>query len=77
MVVEEFKGNLARLIGHKEAGMVVNDVYRDICGPVQKLEFLHEIYGPEFRLFKVFPHLDPANIERQRPHANSNLATKA
>jgi len=48
-------GNIGKLISHKEAGMVVNDMYRDICTPAQKLEFLHEIYGPEFRLFKVIP----------------------
>jgi len=35
--------------------MIINDVYRDICTPAQKLEFLQELYGPEFRLFKVFP----------------------
>ena len=53
IVVAEFSGNLSTLISHKEAGMVVNDVYRDICNPAQKLEFLQELYGPEFRLFKV------------------------
>jgi pumilio family protein 6 len=53
MVVKEVLGNVGRLIGHKEAGMVVNDIYRDICTPSQKLEFLQELYGPEFRLFKV------------------------
>jgi hypothetical protein len=41
------------LISHKEAGMIVNDMYRDICTPAQKLEVLQELYGPEFRLFKV------------------------
>jgi len=51
-------GNIGKLISHKEAGMVVNDIYRDICTPAQKLEFLHEIYGPEFRLFKVTPQLN-------------------
>jgi pumilio homology domain family member 6 len=55
LVVGEFLGNVGRLISHKEAGMVINDVYRDICTPAQKLEFLQELYGPEFRLFKVFP----------------------
>lgn len=53
MVVKEFMGNVGRLIAHKEAGMVLNDIYRDICTPAQKLEMLHELYGPEFRLFKV------------------------
>ena len=53
MVVKEVLGNVGRLIGHKEAGMVVNDIYRDICTPSQKLEILQELYGPEFRLFKV------------------------
>lgn len=53
MIVGEVLGNVGRLIGHKEAGMVVNDIYRDICTPSQKLEVLQELYGPEFRLFKV------------------------
>lgn len=53
MIVGEVSGNVGRLIGHKEAGMVVNDIFRDICTPSQKIEFLQELYGPEFRLFKV------------------------
>jgi hypothetical protein len=53
LVVAEFLGSIGRLISHKDAGMVVNDVYRDICTPAQKLEFLQELYAPEFRLFKV------------------------
>jgi hypothetical protein len=46
-------GKIGALITSKEAGMVVNDIYRDICTPSQKLEMLQELYGPEFRLFKV------------------------
>jgi pumilio family protein 6 len=38
LVVKEFLGN---------------DIYRDIGTPAQKLEMLQELYGPEFRLFKV------------------------
>jgi pumilio family protein 6 len=53
LVVKEFLGNVVKLIAHKEAGMVVNDIYRDIGTPAQKLEMLQELYGPEFRLFKV------------------------
>jgi pumilio family protein 6 len=53
LVVGEFLGNVGRLISHKEAGMVVNDIYRDICTPAQKAEVLQELYGPEFHLFKV------------------------
>jgi pumilio homology domain family member 6 len=53
LVVKEYMGNVTKLISHKEAGMIVNDVYRDICTPGQRLEFLQELYGPEFRLFKV------------------------
>ena len=58
LVVGEFLGNVGKLISHKEAGMVVNDIYRDICTPSQKLEFLQELYGPEFRLFKVVLYLN-------------------
>jgi hypothetical protein len=64
-VVSEFMGNVTRLIHHKEAGMVVNDIYRDICTPSQKLEFLQELYGPEFRLFKVLFREARLTIERQ------------
>ena len=53
-MLSEFKGNIVRLLSHKEAGMIVNDIYRDICTQSQKLELLQELYGPEFRLFKVF-----------------------
>jgi len=53
LVLNEFMGNIVRLVSHKEAGMIVNDMYRDICTPAQKLDFLQELYGPEFRLFKV------------------------
>lgn len=53
LVMSEFAGNIGRLITHAEAGMIVNDMYRDICTPAQKLDFLQELYGPEYRLFKV------------------------
>jgi hypothetical protein len=53
LVMNEFTGNIVRLISHAEAGMIVNDMYRDICTPAQKLDFLQELYGPEYRLFKV------------------------
>ena len=52
-MLNEFQGRIVSLLSHKEAGMIVNDMYRDICTPSQKLEFLQELYGPEFRLFKV------------------------
>jgi hypothetical protein len=45
--------------------MVVNDIYRDICTPSQKLEFLQELYGPEFRLFKVFVSMRGLTVERK------------
>jgi pumilio homology domain family member 6 len=51
--MNEFTGNIVRLISHAEAAMIVNDMYRDICTPAQKLDFLQELYGPEYRLFKV------------------------
>ena len=53
LVIDEFHGHIEKLISHKEAGMVVNNIYRNICTPAQKLEFIQELYGPEFRLFKV------------------------
>jgi pumilio family protein 6 len=61
LVVKEFLGNVNRLITHKEAGAVLNDIYRDIATPGQRIEILQELYGPEFRLFKVFSSLSGTN----------------
>jgi pumilio homology domain family member 6 len=58
LVVKEFLGNVNRLITNKEAGAVLNDIYRDIATPGQRIEILQELYGPEFRLFKVFPSIN-------------------
>ena len=52
-MIDEFHGKLQKLILHNEAGVVVNNIYRDICTPAQKIDFLHELYGPEFGLFQV------------------------
>ena len=78
MVVGEVLGSVGMLIGHKEAGIVVNDIYRDICTPSQKLEFLQELYGPEFRLFKVrilcFASVGwVLNVERERDGVETNF----
>jgi len=53
LAIKEFMGNVAKLLNHKDAGMIMNDIYRDICTADQKREILNELYGPEFRIFKV------------------------
>jgi len=53
LVIKEFMGNVAKLLNHKDAGVIMNDIYRDICTTDQKREILSELYGPEFRIFKV------------------------
>lgn len=52
MVVEEFCGNVRKLIKHREASFVVEDCFREYGTPSQKARLLREFYGLEFALFQ-------------------------
>lgn len=52
MVVEEFYGNVRKLIKHREASYVIEDCFREYATPAQKTALLREFYGVEFAIFK-------------------------
>nr|POF08104.1 pumilio likey domain family member 6 [Quercus suber] len=51
-IIPEFYGHVKRLINHPEASWIVDDIYRQIANPQQKVAMLREWYGPEFALFR-------------------------
>lgn len=73
LVVPEFYGQVKRLIKHPEAAWILDDIYRGIATPTQKLLLLREWYGAEFALFKtekkqdVSPNDDLANVLKNNP----------
>jgi len=53
MVVQEFYGHVRKLIKHREAALVIEDIFREYATPEQKSALLQEFYGAEFSIFKV------------------------
>lgn len=53
LVVPEFYGHVRRLMKHPEAAWILDDIYRGIATPSQKVLLLREWYGAEFALFKT------------------------
>jgi len=51
-VFKKLEGNVARLMKHKTAGVIVELAYNDYASAGQRNSFLQEFLGPEFRLFK-------------------------
>jgi pumilio homology domain family member 6 len=52
IIVQEFFGNVRRLIKHPEASWILDDVYRGVATGQQKATILREWYGAEFALFR-------------------------
>lgn len=50
MIIQEFYGNVRRLINHPEAAWILDDTYRQVATPAQKARLLREWYGPEFSI---------------------------
>jgi len=51
-VIKALVGNVARLMKHKTAGVVVELAYNDYADAGTRNSFLQEFLGPEYRLFK-------------------------
>ncbi|CAZ80289.1 unnamed protein product [Tuber melanosporum] len=56
MVVQEFYGHVRKLTKHREAALVIEDVFREYATPQQKSALLQEFYGVEFAIFKDLKH---------------------
>ncbi|OAG12790.1 ARM repeat-containing protein [Paraphaeosphaeria sporulosa] len=50
LIIQEFYGNVRRLINHPEASWILDDTYRQVATPAQKARLLREWYGPEFSI---------------------------
>lgn len=51
MVSQEFVGHAKKLIKHREASFVVEDIFREYGSKAQKAQLLREFYGVEFAIF--------------------------
>jgi len=50
-VAGEFIGHVKKLIRHREASFVIEDIYREYGTPEQKAQMVREFYGVEFAVF--------------------------
>jgi pumilio family protein 6 len=51
MVADEFLGRIKKLIKHREACFVIEDIYTQFGTPEQKARMVREFYGVEFAVF--------------------------
>jgi pumilio family protein 6 len=51
MVADEFLGHVKKLIKHREACFVIEDIYTQFGTPEQKARMVREFYGVEFAVF--------------------------
>ncbi|KAJ1976629.1 Pumilio y domain member 6 [Dimargaris xerosporica] len=54
-MIGELHGNIRKLIGHKEASQVIEEVFVVYSNVKQRTMLVQEFYGPEFALFKDNP----------------------
>lgn len=52
-IVEAFYGKVKKLIRHKDASSVVDEIYDKYANSSQRASLVEEFYGPEFRIFKL------------------------
>lgn len=52
MVAQEFCGHVRKLVKHREASFVLEDIYREFGTKAQRAQLLREFYGVEFSIFK-------------------------
>jgi pumilio family protein 6 len=53
LIIEEIAGKVIKLIRHKEAGSVVEELYSGFANSAEKNMLVLDFYGKEFSLFKV------------------------
>lgn len=59
-VAGEFIGHVKKLIRHREASFVIEDIYREYGTPEQKAQMVREFYGVEFAVFGKEADADPS-----------------
>lgn len=52
-IIESFYGKVKKLIKHKGAGSIVDEIYDKYANASQRAALVEEFYGPEFTVFKV------------------------
>jgi pumilio homology domain family member 6 len=55
VILQEFHGKVRKLIRHKEASLVLDEMYSQFANAAQRISLMEEFYGPEFAIFKVHP----------------------
>lgn len=53
LIIKEMAGKVIKLIRHKEAGLVVEELYAGFANASEKNLLILDFYGREFSLFKV------------------------
>eukprot|EP00124_Ichthyophonus_hoferi_P002821 Ihof_evm1s212 gene=Ihof_evmTU1s212 len=66
-VIKTMYGNVAALLKHKEASMVVEAAYNDWATAPQRHALMQEFYGPEFKSFKDMEHGTLAELIAANP----------
>jgi pumilio family protein 6 len=52
IILKEFQGKVCKLVKHKEASLILDELYSQYANSTQRLTLMEEFYGPEFVLFK-------------------------
>jgi pumilio family protein 6 len=52
-VIKAFYGKVRKLIRHKEASVILDEIYSQYANSSQKALLMTEFYGPEYAIFKT------------------------
>jgi len=52
-IIESFYGKIKKLIKHKGASSIIDEIYDKYANASQKASMVEEFYGPEFAIFKM------------------------
>ena len=72
-VMKCFEGKVAELARHKVAGVVIELGYNDIANAQQRNRFVHEFFGPEFRLCKEDDLRTAVDIVMKHPKKEAGI----
>ena len=61
-VIREFYGHVIPMLRHKEASLVIEEIFLEYAKQNERLSLLEEFYGPEFSLFKTTENSEPKTL---------------
>ncbi|KAJ3385429.1 hypothetical protein HDU92_003070 [Lobulomyces angularis] len=53
LVINSFLGQVRKIIKHKEASLILEEIYCEYASALQKQHLMEEFYGPEYSIFRA------------------------